>query len=118
MVTLIADVEARSAELMKRIGCTDTATKNIDRILRLPDTTNLPNKKKLKAGRVKCPTKLEHFNGAAYSLEDFPAAADDKKKTQKKRAGRKEGKTLRKELASLLTHPDKGAGAPVGGDQD
>jgi hypothetical protein len=114
---LIADVEACSEELMKRLGCADTSTKNIDRILRLPGTTNLPNAKKKKAGRVECPTKLDHFNGAAYSLEDFPAPAADKK-AQTKRAGRPEGKTLPKALASILSLPDKGAGASVGGYDD
>jgi hypothetical protein len=47
---IIADVEARSAALMLRLG-SKAGTQNIDRILRLPGTINLPNKAKLKAGR-------------------------------------------------------------------
>ena len=68
---VIADVEARSAALMLRLGA-KAGTQNIDRILRLPGTINLPNKAKLKAGRVPCPTKLIAFNGARYSLDAFP----------------------------------------------
>src|SRR6516225_7498191 len=68
---IIEDVEARSAALMVRLGA-KPGTQNIDRILRLPGTTNLPNAKKLKAGRVPCPTKLISFNGASYTLDVFP----------------------------------------------
>ena len=69
--SIIADVEARSAALMLRLGA-KAGTQNIDRILRLPGTINIPNKTKLKAGRVACPTKLIAFNGARYSLDSFP----------------------------------------------
>src|SRR5262249_18779976 len=68
---IIADVEARSAALMLRLGA-KAGTQNIDRILRLPGTTNLPNKKKRDVGRVPCPTKLIGFNGASYPLDAFP----------------------------------------------
>jgi hypothetical protein len=75
--SIVADVEARSAELMRRLGA-KAGTQNIDRILRLPGTTNLPTKTKLKAGRVPCPTKLLAFNGASYPLELFvPGTPDD-----------------------------------------
>ena len=69
---IIGDVEARSAALMTRLGSV-AGTQNIDRILRVPGTTNLPNKKKLKAGRVACPTRLIRFNNTKYSLDAFPA---------------------------------------------
>ena len=69
---IIADVEARSAALMERLGSV-AGTQNIDRILRLPGTTNLPNKKKIKAGRVACRTRLISFNNFKYSLDAFPA---------------------------------------------
>jgi hypothetical protein len=71
-VAIIADAEARSAALMERLGSV-AGTQNIDRIFRLPGTTNLPNKKKLKAGRVACTTKLLRFNKSKYSLNAFPA---------------------------------------------
>jgi hypothetical protein len=70
---IIADVEARSAALMERLGG-KPGTQNIDRILRLPGTTNLPNEKKIKAGRVACPTKLLSMNGTSYLLDAFPEA--------------------------------------------
>jgi hypothetical protein len=69
---IIGDAEARSAALMERLGSV-AGTQNIDRILRLPGTTNLPNKKKLKAGRVACPTRLIRSNDTKYSLDAFPA---------------------------------------------
>jgi hypothetical protein len=68
---LIEGIELRSTALMQRLGSV-AGTQNIDRILRLPGTTNLPNKKKLEAGRVSCPTKLVRFNGAVYPIGEFP----------------------------------------------
>ena len=56
---------------MKRLGSV-AGTQNIDRILRLPGTINLPNKTKRQRGRVPCQTKLIHFNGATCKLSDFP----------------------------------------------
>jgi hypothetical protein len=67
----ITDVEARSKALMERLGSV-AGTQNIDRILRLPGTINLPNAKKLKAGRVPCRAKLIQFNGATVTLADLP----------------------------------------------
>jgi hypothetical protein len=67
----IADVEARAAALMVRLGA-KPGTQNIDRILRLPGTVNLPNDAKRREGRVACPTELISFNGASYPLDAFP----------------------------------------------
>ena len=72
----IDDVEARVKLLMETLGSV-AGTQNIDRILRLPGTINLPNETKLKAGRTKCQTKLIKFNGATCKLEDFPKAAPE-----------------------------------------
>jgi Virulence-associated protein E len=74
---IIADVEARTAALMQALGSV-AGTQNIDRILRLPGTTNLPNKTKIKKGRVVCPTSLAQFNGATCKLEDSPPATSTK----------------------------------------
>jgi hypothetical protein len=70
---MVPYVEARVKALMEELG-SKAGTQNIDRILRLPGTTNLPNAKKRKDGRVQCPAKLLDFNDAAYALADFPAA--------------------------------------------
>jgi hypothetical protein len=72
---VIEDVENRVAALMISLG-SKAGTQNIDRILRVPGTTNLPNAKKRKDGRVQCQTKLLSFNGATSTLEDFPAAEE------------------------------------------
>ena len=74
---IIEDVEARVKALMVRLGA-KPGTQNIDRILRLPGTTNLPNAKKRKEGRVECPTKLIAFNGASYPLDAFPQPEQNK----------------------------------------
>jgi hypothetical protein len=66
----VADVEARSAALMRRLGA-PAGTQNIDRILRLPGTVNLPNKVKRAKGRVPCETQLLWFEWTKYSLQDF-----------------------------------------------
>jgi hypothetical protein len=64
---------------MERLG-SKAGTQNIDRILRLPGTTNLPNAKKRKEGRVSCPTKLIAFNGVSYPLDVFPAGASEQER--------------------------------------
>lgn len=71
---VIADAERRVKALMEKLGSV-SGTQNIDRILRLPGTVNLPNAKKVKDGRTACPTKLIKFNGAICKLEDFPTEA-------------------------------------------
>jgi hypothetical protein len=68
---IIDDVEARVEALMLRLGSV-AGTQNIDRIMRLPGTTNLPNEKKRGEGRVACSTKLIDFNERAYSIGQFP----------------------------------------------
>ena len=68
---VVADVEARSKALMQRLGAV-AGTQNIDRILRLPGTVNLPNKTKRAKGRTACPASLISFNGPTARLEDFP----------------------------------------------
>ena len=77
---LVDDAEARIKEIMIRLGA-EPGTQNIDRILRLPGTINLPNKVKRDKGRVECPTELISFNGASYSLDQFPLPEHDEQKT-------------------------------------
>jgi hypothetical protein len=74
--TKVTDVETRIADVMLRLG-SKAGTQNIDRILRLPGTTNLPNAKKRKEGRVACPTKVLWFNDVSYPLDAFPSPAEE-----------------------------------------
>jgi hypothetical protein len=67
----IEDVEARIKARMEALGA-KAGTQNIDRILRLPSTINLPNAKKLRDGRLPCQTRLLRFNNTTYDLDDFP----------------------------------------------
>jgi Virulence-associated protein E len=85
----IDDVEARTKALTLRLGG-DAGTQNIDRILRLPGTTNLPNAKKRKAGRTECQAKLLWFKDASYPLDAFPREEPNKKEPDKKEPGKKE----------------------------
>jgi putative DNA primase/helicase len=67
----IKDAEARSKTLMTRLGSA-AGTQNIDRLLRLPGTINLPDEVKRRRGRVRCEAKLLSINGSACALEDLP----------------------------------------------
>ena len=79
-LALIADAESRAKALMEKLGSV-AGTQNIDRILRLPGTINLPNAKKRAEGRVPCPARLIEFSGAVCKPEDFPAPLPPKPKT-------------------------------------
>lgn len=73
----IADAERYTRELVNRLGG-DKGTHNIDRLLRLPFTRNLPNKTKRARGRT--PTDAKVYDcpaDAPYSLSAFPATAPD-----------------------------------------
>jgi hypothetical protein len=82
----IADVEARTAAIMLRLGA-KAGTQNVDRILRLPGTTNLPNAKKQKEGRVKCPARLISFDDTSYPLTAFPLPDADNRRAEPSRPG-------------------------------
>ena len=86
----IDDAEARTRAVMVRLGA-KPGTQNIDRVLRLPGTINLPNAKKRKAGRVPCRTKLLWFKNTRHPPSAFPK--DDEAKgpePQKEEAAQRE----------------------------
>ena len=76
-----ADVEGRAKALMERLGA-KAGTQNIDRILRVPGTINLPNAAKRRAGRIKCTARLLHLNGAVHPLNAFPLPEKRASKTK------------------------------------
>jgi hypothetical protein len=67
----IKDAEARCKALLGALGGTP-GTQNVDRILRLPGTTNLPNGVKRAAGRVACEARVVEMNGAVCTLAELP----------------------------------------------
>lgn len=98
----IADIEARNRALAQAFGA-DPSTRNIDRVLRLPGTTNLPNKTKRAAGRVACPAALVAYNGAAvHDLSAFPAAQADKPKAKERPAAATDSKPTKRRLPAAL----------------
>jgi hypothetical protein len=106
----VDDVEARSAALMVRLG-SKAGTQNIDRIFRLPGTTNLPTKAKLKDGRVACPTRLISFNGATYPLDAFALPEKETREAPDRKSGGE--KKLPRELLNMLyLSGDQPAGYP------
>lgn len=49
---------------------------NVDRIMRLPGTVNIPDAKKLKKGRTEALAAVMEFNANSYSLSDFKKAQE------------------------------------------
>jgi hypothetical protein len=72
-----ADIEARNRGLIERIPGADGSAWNVDRIMRLPFTTNHPTPTKLKKGRTgPVPATLLAQDRVRYGeLSIFPAAA-------------------------------------------
>jgi hypothetical protein len=68
---VIADIEARNYALALAFGA-DPSTRDISRIFRMPGTTNFPNTKKRRIGRVECEAKLLKYSDASYPLDAFP----------------------------------------------
>ena len=67
-----ADYEAINQALIKSFGG-DSGTWNLDRLLRLPGTVNIPDAKKLGRGRVPLPTKLIETTDRRYERWEFGA---------------------------------------------
>ena len=99
----IDDVEARVAAVMLRLG-SKAGTQNIDRILRLPGTMNLPNKKKRKAGRTACPTSLYYFDGITHPIDAFPLPEKQAPETDGAGTSTDEGTTTLPPMVEALLH--------------
>jgi hypothetical protein len=96
---MVADLESRNAAILTALD-EHTGTQNIDRLLRLPNTMNLPNAKKLKDGRVPAMATLLSFTRtAAYDLDQFPATAKTQPSDQGSRI--ENSKTATVDLDSL-----------------
>jgi hypothetical protein len=70
------EVEIVNKALVKALGSGDISAWNVDRLLRLPGTINLPNKAKREQGRVRCQSAIVHINDAHTTLELVQAALD------------------------------------------
>lgn len=69
----VADFEAYTRSLVVALDA-DKSTFNVDRLLRLPGTVNLPGKDKRDRGRVPRATSLVHLSELRYGLQDFTPA--------------------------------------------
>jgi predicted P-loop ATPase len=110
----IADVEARVATMMERLG-SKAGTQNIDRILRLPGTINVPNAKKRRDGRVPCEAKLVWVYKTAYPLSAFPPPKVEAKGTASSSSSNKSKTTVAAGTGDILEELiHSGGNAPIG----
>jgi P4 family phage/plasmid primase-like protien len=72
----IAEIEAYNLQLARDLGGDHCF--NIDRVMRLPGTINLPNKKKRDLGRVEALAEVVTRNQFTYPLSAFTPAAETK----------------------------------------
>lgn len=73
-----ADIEARNRKIEKDLGGDHCF--NVDRIMRLPGTINVPNAKKVAKGRKPALARIVYADWSlTYSLEDLPPLIDEPK---------------------------------------
>jgi putative DNA primase/helicase len=102
----IADAEGRIEEAMLSLGSI-AGTQNVDRILRLPGTPNLPNERKRRRGLGVSMSKVIRLNGSTCSLEEFPAT--EQRRQQGSTHQRSSNSDLPPMLESLLSIVGNGA---------
>ncbi|RUW41355.1 MAG: hypothetical protein EOS31_24670 [Mesorhizobium sp.] len=85
-VEMADNVARRNHGLAVQFGG-DVAAKDVSRVLRLPGTTNWPDKKKREKGRRAAPTKLLWHEDVVYPLSDFPAAGAARAASTRPNAG-------------------------------
>lgn len=73
----IADIEGHNRWIASELGA-DMPTINVDRLLRVYGSVNVPNRKKQALGRVPRDTRLIEKNELAYSLGDFGRVEADR----------------------------------------
>ncbi len=79
----IEDLESANRSVIMALDA-DPGTQNLDRILRVPGTTNWPTKAKKRRGRVPVEAELlEHDPSRAYPLDAFTKASVDEFETWK-----------------------------------
>ncbi|MEO1015360.1 MAG: DUF5906 domain-containing protein [Pseudomonadota bacterium] len=74
----LEDVEGRNRWIAEQLG--GDCCHNIDRIMRLPGTINLPNKKKRKLGRVPVPARIVAMTDEVVDRGDFSIIVDEVRK--------------------------------------
>ncbi len=99
-----ASVEDRNKALLEHFGG-DKGTQNVDRLLRLPGTTNLPTKKKRENARVPCLSSLVRADGSAHPLQAFPKAEGTKKSDSTESTGTTGGVGGSDDVEALLAQP-------------
>jgi hypothetical protein len=98
----IEDAEARSKSIMSRLG-SNAGTQNIDRLLRVPRTINLPNAKKRKLGRVECNASVISLSDVSHPLDAFPREEPKAKAETKGKKTKNDGeRRLPRELLNML----------------
>jgi len=73
-----AEVAAEAARYNKQLELLfgGDACHNVDRIMRLPGTMNIPNQRKVAKGRVPVEASVLYFGDEVYQLTDFTQAAE------------------------------------------
>jgi hypothetical protein len=87
--SVVGELEGRMRAMLLLLGAAP-GTQNIDRLLRLPGTTNLPNKTKRAKGYVDCDARLLWAESTSYALNQFPEP--DSKRPRFKRSSKSTNK--------------------------